>query len=478
MSTFFTRLLSAAVLATSSAVAQTGVGPFGPVSDFDVWGATGVEFESVTLEGRVCGNKYMDLRHFVVGKDTSIAADEDVVVCGGFLRMRYGTVVNGQAVYERILDLDKTVVFPNSIVGIRQGNIFADEAVRRALRYQSVSLGVLPATGSVSTFGPHLQLTGSRSDLNVFRLQKIQLEAASQVVVNVPSGAAALINVEGGFWDQSEWSLQLQGMPASRVLLNAYEGTHLTLTNAQVGATLLAPRAVVDMDLIGVAGNIIGRYIYMFRAHTLGESLVGDEWHSTNNAIFQPDKEGKDEATYSLVWPEQNPGEQVELLAQGTEALVLVVDGRVEVTALRSKISRLVLLGSASPATTYVDPALGIPVEWTSNGPVAFDDSASLPRGSSSLAVDPLENDLGNLLDPATLEIVSQPRIGSATVDSASGVLRYELPPSSPPLGAAAIDVPPRFTVLWYRVRDAQGVACQPRRLLIELSNRSGFQRR
>ena len=80
MSTHFTRLLSAAVLATSPALAQTGVGPFGPISDFDVWGTTGVEFDSVTLEGRVCGNKYMDLRHFVVGKDTSIAADEDVVL--------------------------------------------------------------------------------------------------------------------------------------------------------------------------------------------------------------------------------------------------------------------------------------------------------------------------------------------------------------------------------------------------------------
>ena len=263
------------------------------------------------------GNKYMDLRDFVVAKDPSIAAGEDVVVCGGLLRMRHGTLVNGQAVYQRILDLDKTVVFPNSIVDIRQADIFPDEDVRRALRHQSVSLGVLPANGSVAIYGPHIQLTGTRSGLNVFRLQKVQLEAASQVVVDIPSGAAALINVEGGFWDQSHWSLQLQGVPASRVLLNAYEGTHLTLTNSQLGASLLAPRAVVDMDMMGVSGNIIGRYVNMTRAHTLGQRLVGDEWRNTNGAFFEPDEDGVDEATYSLVWPEENPGEQIELQAQG-----------------------------------------------------------------------------------------------------------------------------------------------------------------
>ena len=474
MSTLYARFLLAAALSTSSAVAQTGIGPFGPVSDFDVWGTTGVEFRHVTLEGRVNGNKYMDLRDFVVAKDPSIAAGEDVVVCGGLLRMRHGTLVNGQAVYQRILDVDKTVVFPNSIVDIRQADIFPDEDVRRALRYQSVSLGILPANGSVAIYGPHIQLTGTRSGLNVFRLQKVQLEAASQVVVDIPSGAAALINVEGGFWDQSHWSLQLQGVPASRVLLNAYEGTHLTLTNSQLGASLLAPRAVLDIDMMGVSGNIIGRYVNMTRAHTLGQRLVGDEWHHTNGAFFEPDEDGVDEATYTLVWPEENPGEQIELQAQGPEALALVVDGSVKATALRSKISRFVLLGSATPATTFVDPALGIPVEWASSGPVAFDDSISLARASRSLAFDPLQNDVGTDLDPSTLEIVAQPLVGSASVDLANGVLRYERPPISPPVGAAVASMPWRFAVVWYRVRDAHGVACQPRRLLIELSGRGG----
>lgn len=472
------RFLLAAVLSTSSAAAQTGAGPFGPISDFDVWGTTGVEFRHVTLEGRVNGNKYMDLRDFVVAKDTSIAAGEDVVVCGGLLRMRHGTLVNGQSVYQRILDVDKTVVFSNSVVDIRQEDIFSDEDVRRALRHQSISLGILPANGSVGIYGPHIQLTGTRSGLNVFRLQKTQLEAASQVAVDIPSGAAALINVEGGFWDQTQWSLQIQGTPASRVLLNAYEGTHLTLTNAQLGATLLAPRAVVDMDMMGVSGNIIGRYVNLSRAHTLGQRLVGSEWNNSNSANFEPDEDGVDNATYSLVWPEQNPGEQIELQAQGPDGLALVVDGSVKATALRSKISRLVLLGSATPATTSVDPALGIPVEWASSAPVAFDDSASLPRGSRSLAFDPLGNDVGTDLDPSTLEIVAQPLVGSASVDLARGVLRYDRPPTSPPLGVSVTDMPWRFAVVWYRVRDSHGVACQPRRLLIELSGRGGLQRR
>ena len=472
MSPISNRLFLAAALSMGSVLAQSGSTPFGPPSDFDVWGTTGVDLQSVALPGRVCGNKVVDLRHFVVGQDSNLTASQDVVISGGLLRMRSGTISNGQAVYGTGIDVDPTVQFRNAAQGPRLEDVFDDEHLRRVLRHQSVALGLLPATGIVSTTGPHLELSGSEDGLNVFRVEAEQLEAATQVLLDVPIGAAALINVEGGVWDQSAWSLQLQGMSASRVLVNAYEGSHLTLSNAQLGASLLAPRAVLDIERMGVAGNVIGRYVNMTSAHTLGQRLTGTEWH-TSGAGFEPDETGLNAATYSLVWTEQAPGEQVELQAQGPEALALVVDGSVRVTALRSKVSRVVLLGSATPSTTTVDPALGIPVEWAPFSPVAFDDCVALPLGATTLEVEPLANDLGDGLDPGSLEIVSQPLVGSATVDPATGTLRYDLP-----LGAPLAQLPWRHAVLWYRVRDAQGVACQPRRVLIALADRGGLRRR
>ena len=134
--------------------------------------------------------------------------------------------------------------------------------------------------------------------------------------------------------------------------------------------------------------------------------------------------------------------EQIELQAQGPEALALVVDGSVKATALRSKISRFVLLGSATPATTSVDPALGIPVEWASSGPVAFDDSISLARASRSLAFDPLQNDVGTDLDPSTLEIVAQPLVGSASVDLARAAYSLPTNPSTRPMSSFALPPP------------------------------------
>lgn len=466
------RLLLAAALSAGSALGQSGSTPFGPASSFDVWGTTGVHLHSAALPGRVCGNKFVELHHFVVGQDPSLTAAQDVVISGGLLRMRSGTISNGQAVYGSVLDMDATVQFRNAAQGPRLEDPFDDEALRRALRHQSVELGLRPATGVVSTYGPHLELQGSETDLNVFQLTTAQLEAASQVVLSVPSGSAALLNIEGGVWEQSSWSLQLAGLEASRVLVNAFEGSNLILSNAQLDASLLAPRAVLDIQRMGVAGNVIGRYVQLTSAHTLGQHLTGDEW-LTSGAGFEADETGHDAATYSLVWTEQLPGEQVEVVASGPETVALIVDGTQRLEVRRDMLSRLVLVGQGTPATTTVDPSLGLPVEWTRLAPVAFDDCVALPRGATTLELDPLLNDLGEGLDPATLEIVSQPLVGTAAVDPATGTLRYDLPSAAP-----LAQLPWRHAVLWYRVRDARGVACQPRRVLIALADRGGLRLR
>jgi hypothetical protein len=89
------RLLLAAALSAGSALGQSGSAPFGPASSFDVWGTTGVHLHSAALPGRVCGNKFVELHHFVVGQDPSLTAGQDVVTSGGLLRMRSGTVSNG-----------------------------------------------------------------------------------------------------------------------------------------------------------------------------------------------------------------------------------------------------------------------------------------------------------------------------------------------------------------------------------------------
>jgi len=466
------RLLLAAALSAGSALGQSGSAPFGPASSFDVWGTTGVHLHSAALPGRVCGNKFVELHHFVVGQNPSLTAGQDVVISGGLLRMRSGTVSNGQAVYGTLLDVDPTVQFRNAAQGPRLEDLFDDEALRRVLRHQSVELGLRPATGVVSTFGPHLELQGAETDLNIFQLTTEQLEAASQVVLSVPPGSAALLNIEGGVWEQSSWTLQLTGLEASRVLVNAFEGSSLTLSNAQLDASLLAPRAVLDIQRMGVAGNIIGRYVQMTSAHTLGQHLAGDEW-LTSGAGFEADETGHDAATYSLVWTEQAPGEQIEVMASGPETLELIVDGTSRLEVRRDRISRLVLVGQGSPATTTVDSSLGLTVEWTRLAPVAFDDCVALPPGANAVEVDALENDLGQGLDPATVELMSPPLVGSATVDPSTGRIRYELPTMGP-----LAQLPWRHAVLWYRVRDARGVASSPRRVLVALEAARGLRLR
>jgi hypothetical protein len=62
----------------------------------------------------------------------------------------------------------------------RLEDLFDDEALRRVLRHQSVELGLRPATGVVSTFGPHLELQGAETDLNIFQLTTEQLAAPPQ----------------------------------------------------------------------------------------------------------------------------------------------------------------------------------------------------------------------------------------------------------------------------------------------------------
>lgn len=458
------------LLTAAGAFAQAGVEPLGPASAFDVWGTTGVELEHVSIAGRVCSNKVLSLDCFAVAQDPGIDAGSDSVVSGGLLFMRVGGVSRGQVVYQTLLDVDNTVGLGNGLQGPRQEDRFDDELLRRVLEHQATELGLQQPTGEATLVGPDLLLEGTLPGLNVFELSPEEIGQATQVHVLIPAGAAALVNVKGGIWEQAAWSLQLGGTDPSRVLFNAYERTDLLLSQTQLGASLLAPRASLWLDQIGIVGQVVGRYVLMEHGHTVGQHLAGSEW-LVSGAGFEPDEDGRDEASYSLVWTE-TPGANIELQAMGSSGLALIVDGVERTRVQRARVSRIVLGEGIDPSSTLVESSLAVPVEWVDQRPVAMDDRAVLPRGAWSVEVPILENDLGVALDPSSVEIVQAPRQGIASVDVNTGVLTY----TRPPLGPGRNVAPWAHDVIWYQVQDSRGIPCLPRRVLISLGSARGLQ--
>lgn len=462
------------LLTSSVLLAQGGGGlpaPLGVASDFDIFGLTGVRLHAGSVYGRLAGNKFVDLTRFAMALDPALSATDDTLVSGGQLFASFGVVSNGNAAAEDQLVIQPTVMFRNSSQDPRKANLYDFELIRTHLKWQSAALGFLPPNGDADLQFGVLFLTGSDPVRNVFTVTQADLQGARRLSISIPPGSVALVNVEGGVWSKSYWGVEVLGVDSSSVLINSFEASEISMGNVNMEASILAPNAILAIDQMHVAGNVIARAILMTSAHTTGTHLAPGPWETI--AGFAPDESGHDTPDYSLIWPAAGSNQNIMISLVQPNLLEVIVESTHAGFIRRDRLSRLVIDGPADYAHLHIDPAIGLPVELSGAAPVAMDDRVALTDGATSIEIDVLANDLPSPFGfgSGPVQIVSGPDYGTAQVDFATGVMSYSLPLAQGALHEAG----PRVAQIWYVARDVAGNKSTPRRVWISLQSQRGL---
>lgn len=450
---------------TSSLSVGTALGAATP---FDIFGIKQAKVWYSQVNGSIAGGGPVRLNQFSMATNPDLVSTDDVLVSGAVLRAFNGIVGHGNAVYCTTHIVDNTVSFLDSSQAPRQGCPIDFFEAKRDLQNRSRGWGLLHPTGTTTMMNGVLTLVGGDPSLNVFAVTSADFQAARLLDVQTPPGAYALINVDGGSLTKGIWGVRITGATRRGVLVNAHQSTFVHLKNVNFDASLLAPDAVVLLSELYMAGNTAAKNIQTWNVSTLGENLAGSPFDNPPEASWDGDGTGIDAYAYTLSWTPNSSTEQIDVTRPTPDTLEVSVDGSVVSTQRYDFLSRLVLVGRSDFSALNIDASVDLPVELSGLAPVGYDDRFEMASGEKAIVLDVLANDLAGpaALDPASVTVVNGPRLGTVSVDPATGQVTYQRSSNlrSPASNAVVLD---RFT---YTLSDVSGNQSTPTRVLITSS--------
>ncbi|MEM8960297.1 MAG: Calx-beta domain-containing protein [Acidobacteriota bacterium] len=208
-------------------------------------------------EGRVAAGGNVQLQSYGVARLVPASGGtDDRLVAGGNLIFTDGTVYGGNVVHGGTVQLTRVDV-PDGTV--RQDTPIDFVAERTRLEALSASFAATEVNGTtdVAPWGA-ITLTGTDAELNVFTLSATALQSSTGLTIDVPSGATALINVDGTAVTMQNFGFFLQGgAERRRVLFNLHQATSLVMQSIGVQASILAPHAAVHFNNGALDGSLI-----------------------------------------------------------------------------------------------------------------------------------------------------------------------------------------------------------------------------
>jgi len=437
----------------------------GAATPYDIFSLKQALVSYSQVNGRIAGGGPVRLNQFSMATNPDLVSTDDVLISGAVLRAFNGIVGHGNAVYCTTHEVDNSVTFLDSSQAPRQGCPIDFFHAKRELQNRSYGWGLLPATGTTTMLNGVLTLVGNDPSLNVFSVSHLDFEAARLLDVYTPPGAYALINVDGGSMVQSIWGVRITGATRRGVLVNAFQASFIHLNNVNFDASLLAPDAVLKMATLYMAGNSVAKNIQTWNVSTLGENLAGSPFDNPPEAGWDGDGTGVDAYSYTLSWTPNSATEQIDVTCPTPNTLEVSVDGVVVSTQRYDRLSRLVFVGRSDFSALNIDASVALPVELSGLAPVGYDDRVEMALGAKKIVVDVLANDLAGpaVLDPSSVTVVSGPRLGTVSVDPATGWVSYQR--SSKLRNPAPDDV--ELDSFTYTVSDVSGNQSTPTRVLL-----------
>lgn len=184
----------------------------------------------------------------LAGRDLSLAASsapKGRVVAAGRARVTDGSALGG------VKRADDPVL-------ARMG----DDAHRLSHEWAALptngSAVVTPIAGGRMT----LTLTGKSATLNVFQARASDLTAAATLDIVTPAGSTTLINIVGGSVTLRSFEIRLpERATATPTIVHFVDAHDIHVTSSTIGATVLAPEAVIIHSNSQWRGNVIARVI-------------------------------------------------------------------------------------------------------------------------------------------------------------------------------------------------------------------------
>ncbi len=240
----------------TDAAFQCAATPLGAATTFNVFILGDATQQNADTQGRLAVGGNATLTNYDVGLTLGGPVGAALVV-GGNLTYTNGAVHDGDATYGGTL-AQTFVAFP-------QGGTFRQEtpldfaAAGSQLRTLSSYYATLPANGTTTVRNGVITLTGTDPRLDVFSVSGDAVAGASGLAIDAPAGATVLVNVSGSAVTLANGGFDnLTGVTSAHVLFNFAQATSLTLSNVDVGGSILAPSAAITFLPSLVTGALVG----------------------------------------------------------------------------------------------------------------------------------------------------------------------------------------------------------------------------
>lgn len=230
---------------------------FGPAADYNLFVIDTLIQPSSDTEGKVAVGGYADLRNYSVG-DKLPEHSGNVLVVGTHLTFISGRVYNGSAVYEDFIT--STTQF-TADDGIFRDSVINFDYARTYLQDLSNQLSSLAQTDTVSFEYGHIQLVGHNTNLNVFNVDGSMISQANNFTVDVPAGSTVIVNITG---EAITWrgGFVVTGTTRDKVLLNFVNAKQLTISNIDITASFLAPKATLNFASGIITGQVVVKSMF------------------------------------------------------------------------------------------------------------------------------------------------------------------------------------------------------------------------
>ena len=240
----------------ADATYQCAASPLGAATTFNVFVLGNATQQNADTQGRLAVGGNATLTNYDVGLTLGNSVGAALVV-GGNLTYTNGAVHDGDATYGGTL-AQTFVAFPQGGV-FRQATPLDFAAADSQLRTLSSYYASLPANGTTTVRNGVITLTGTDPRLDVFSVSGDAVAGASGLAIDAPTGATVLVNVGGQTLTLANGGFDnLMGVTSAHVLFNFAQATSLTLSNVNVGGSILAPSAAVNFRPSLITGTLVG----------------------------------------------------------------------------------------------------------------------------------------------------------------------------------------------------------------------------
>ena len=356
--------------------------------------------------------------------------DTDTMIAERHIHASIGNLEHGNVVAGSSFDIQPNFTLAGGTQAPRIESVVDWASSLNLITATTTALGAMAPTGTTAVHEDNLILSANSGlEIELFHVTAAELEAASEVRIEVAHGSAVVVNIEGGNLSPMQFGIRLVNVAPDMVLFNAYEASHVSLADVNFDGSLVAPAGDVSVTELDVAGQLVaGGDISLEAGRVLGQLYSANLGEVVPFMAGLSMQEPEDVLLQNLILSPNAFSDVTVARSSDAIGAPLSVSLNARTKLFRSeKIARVTIEGVTDLSRVNVDPSLGLEVHLLEEAPLTGDDVYFLERegaperGRGMILMDLFANDLAGSsgLDMSSFRITKKP---------SHGVVRYYEP--------------------------------------------------